>query len=284
MPVAAGRSPRNTFLAAAAAVGAVAAALQVGARAFSLSDTLSSFFPTYYKVISAFGLVGAVFMLCAFVVALDAFTRRQRARRTLLLAASAALFAGYGSALLTSGLIATIKSGTNTFWTFTASGSAGAGSGLALFLAASLVAFGVVSSAPNGLLGRASAALAGFFVLSAAAYAFELAGLLDVLPLPTRVSGGFATTAAGHFVAGVAALIAVRTYLGDPARRERGLGAAAAVFALGFLVAGIGAILTAVHTQGATSWLQAVSFLVLAAAAATGVAAFSRSARAAQPS
>lgn len=160
-------------------------------------------------------------------------------------------------------------------------------------IAALIVAIGVVAIRPDGLLGWASIALAGYFALLCAFYSFELAGLLALFTPPARVSWGAGTVAGGNLVVAAAAVVAGIAFFSSNGRRKSGvpwqaqregsLGSAATVFAVGFLIGSVGLMLLAAQSGGgrivSEEWLRAVAQLLLAFAAACGAAGFFRSRR-----
>lgn len=286
------RSTRNILLAGAAAIGVVAAVLQVVSTSLTFSDFLS--FPselTELKISAGLDVLQWAFALAAFGTALAAFLLPSRGTRTTVLAAAACLFVGVGLAEFAGDLIRVIFGASHTQpWQFLASQSAGAAAGASLAIAALLVALGVRATRPEGRLGWAAIALAGSYALLCAAYSFELAGYLQLpLTLPRELTGGLGTIAGGHFVVAAAAVVAGIAFFTANGRRQRGeawqaqressLGVAASVFAVGFLVASIGLMLLSSSEGGtgrnkAEEWLQAVGQLMLAFAAACGAVGF----------
>jgi hypothetical protein len=295
------RSTRNTLLAAGAAFGLMSAVLQLISASLSLSDVLA--FPSLFtelKVAAAFDIVQWVFGIAAFGTALAAFLIAPRRLRTTVLAVAAVLFVGHGLAQFAGDLLRTIFGASDPgAWQFIAAVSAGSAAGASLAVAAVLVAIGIRSSRPDGRLGAAAIALAVSFALLCAAYGIDLAGYLDLdLPtaLPSDLTDGLGTIAAGQFVIAVGALVAGLAFLGSngrrlrgeawQAQRERSLGIAATVLAVGFLVASVGRMLVSSAENGssrntAEAWLQAVGLLLLAPAAVWGAIGFFVSARAA---
>jgi hypothetical protein len=243
---------------------------------------------TSLKVASGLEVLAWVFVAAAFGTALVGFLQSSQRKRTTVLAVSAALVAGYGASLLANALIELVQNwGFQQQWTFKASQCAGAAAGLTVLVAGVLVAIGLLSSRPDGLLGWGSVGLAGHFGLLAAAYSFELAAFLTVFfgTIPGQVSWGLGTNAAGQLlvaagagVAGVAFFISSgRRKRGEPwqAQREGSLGNGAAVSAFGFLLSTVGLLLLASHASGsgrslAESWLQVVAEFLLAGVAVCG--------------
>jgi hypothetical protein len=285
------RSARNSLLAAAAAVGVFAAVLQVVSASLSFADFLK--FPgfTSLKVASGLEVLGWVFALVAFGVALAGFLLRSRRTRRTVIAVSAGLFAGFGVATLAAVLIDLVESWGSAFepWQFKADGIAQAAAAASLVVATLLVLIGVLSARPDGLLGGGSVGLAGYFGLLATAYSFNLAGFLKFGSPPGEVSWGLGTHAGGNLVVAAGAVVAAVAFFGSSGRRNRGepwaaqregsLGTAAIVFAVGFLVASVGLMLLASQVGGdgrevAEYWLRAVGQLLLAFAAVCGAIGF----------
>jgi hypothetical protein len=285
------RTARNSLLAAAAAIGVVAAILQVVSGSLSFADFLR--FPgfTSLKVASGISVLGWVFALAAFGTAVVAFLLGSRRARTTVLAVSAGLFVGFGLSALAAALIDLIESWGFRFepWELKADGIAQAASGATLAIAALLVLIGVLSVRPDGLLGWGSVGLAGSFGLLAAAYSFNLAGFFKLGSPPGEISWGLGTHAGGNLVVAIGAVVAAVAFFGSDGRRKRGvpsaaqregsLGTAALVFALGFLVTSVGLMLLASQITGdgrseAEYWLQAVGQLLLAGAAVCGAVGF----------
>ena len=287
------RSTRNTLLAAGAGVGVIAGVLRVVAEGLSLSDYLSFPTPTWLRVASGFELLAWAFVVAAFGTALVGFLLGSRRTRTAVLAVSAGLFAGYGIALLANALIDLVQEWRlpNEPWAFRASGCAAAAAGLSVGIAGVVVAIGVLSNRPDGLLGWGSIGLGGHFGLLATAYSFSLAELLTFRfgPIRAEVSWGLGTTAGGELLVAAGAAVAAVAFFVSNGRRERGepwqaqregsLAIAATVFTVGFVVATVGLMLLAsgsgdIGHRVAEDWLQAVSELLLAGAAACGAVGF----------
>ena len=287
------RSTRNTLLAVGAAVGVVAGVLRLVAASLSLDDFLSFPVDTWLKVASGFDVLSWVFVTVAFGTALVGFLLGSQRARTTVLAVSAGLFAGYGVSLLADALIELVQQWgfSGLPWTFRASGCAEAAAGLSVALAGALVAIGLLSSRPEGLLGWGSIGLAGHFGLLAAAYSFALAEVLTFSfgALPGEISWGLGTHAGGQFLAAAGAAVAAVAFFVSNGRRKRGepwhaqregsLGIAAIVFTVGFLVGAVGLMLLASHTGGggrrvAEAWLQAVAELLFAGVATCGAVGF----------
>lgn len=288
------RTARNSLFAAAAAVGVVTAVLQGVSASLSFANFLK--FPgfsgfTWLKVASGVEVLGWVFALVAFGVALAGFLLRSRRTRRTVLAVSAGLFAGFGVASLAAALIDLVESWGSAFepWQFKADGIAEAAAAAGLVVATLLVLIGVLSARPDGLLGWGSVGLAGYFGLLATAYSFDLSGFLKFGSPPGEISWGLGTRAGGHLVAAAGAVIAAVAFFtsngrrkrGEPwaARREGSLGTAAIMFGVGFLVASVGLMLLASQINGdgrseAEYWLQAVAQLLLAIAAVCGAVGF----------
>ena len=281
------RSARNSLLAAAVAIGVVAAVLQVAATSLGLSEILRFPASTWLKVATSFDLVGWVFVLAAFAAALAGFLAGSR--RTL--AVSAGLFVGFGVSTLVAALIELIESWGSFFepWEFKADGIAESAAAASLVIAALLVLIGVLAARPDRLLGWGSVGLAGWAGLLATGYSFQLAGYLRFGQIPSEVTWGFGTHAGGYALTGVAAVVAAVAFFkasgrrkrGEPwaARREGALGTAAIVFGVGFLVSSVGLMLLASQINGvgreeASYWLMAVGQLFLAFAAVCGAIGF----------
>ena len=285
------RTARNSLLAAAAAIGVVAAVLQVVAASLSFADFLEFRGFTSLKVASGVEVLGWVFALVAFGVALAGFLLGSRRTRRTVLAVSAGLFAGFGVASLAGFLIDLVESWGSAFepWQFKADGIAQAAAAASLVVATLLVLIGALSVRPDGFLGWGSVGLAGYFGLVATAYSFELSGFLKLGSPPGEVSWGIGTRAGGQLVAAAGAVIAALAFFssngrrrrGEPwaARREGSLGTAAIAFGVGFLVTSVGLMLLASQINGdgrqdAEYWLQAVAQFLLAIAAACGAVGF----------
>ena len=243
-----------------------------------LSDVKSTpFHPSYQTVAAAFYLAGGVALAVAFGVALAAFLQASRERRNRTLAGAGMVFAVYGTANLVSDLINLVKSASsNPTWLFTAGESSAAAGELALVVAAGLVAVGVLSTAPNSVLGGACLLLGTHFAFAAAGYGFALAGYHHLFTPGGRFTGGLVTIAVGQTFAAAAAGAAAVAFFTGGSSRGRGLGVAAAVFVLGFLTTAVGWTLFATLNGGAENWLSAASQLALAVAAAVGAVAFFR--------
>jgi hypothetical protein len=284
------RSARNTLLAVAAGIGVAAALLQVVATSLALSELFRFPASTQFKVATGLDVLGWVFVVAAFAVALVGFLLGSR--RTL--AVSAGLFIGFGLSTLAAALIKLIESWSSPFepWEFKVDGISEAASAASLAIAALFVLIGVLSARPDGLLGWGSVGLAGYAGLLATAFSFNLAGYLRFGSLPGAVSWGLGTWAGGQFVVGVAAVVAAVAFFNSSGRRKRGtpwaakregsLGTASIVFGVGFLITSVGLMLLASQINGAgreeaAYWLQAVGQLLLALAATCGVVGFFRS-------
>ena len=282
---------RNSLLAAAAAIGVVAGVLEVVSASLSFADFLK--FPgfTSLKVASGVEVLGWVFALVAFGVAVAGFLLRSRRTRRTVLAVSAGLFAGFGVASLAAVLVELIQSWGVPFepWEFKADGIAEAAAGASLAITALLVLIGVVSARPDRHLAWGSVGLAGYFGLLATAYSFDLSGFLKLGSPPGEVSWGLGTRAGGQLVAAAGAVIAAVAFFSSNGRRKRGepwaaqregsLGTASIVVGVGFLVAGVGLTLLASQINGgsrseAEYWLQTVAQLLLAIAAVCGAVGF----------
>ncbi|HKD94440.1 MAG TPA: hypothetical protein VKB43_06990 [Gaiellaceae bacterium] len=282
-------SARNSLLAAAAAIGVFAAVLQVVATSLELSEFFR--FPgqaTWLKVATGLEVLGWVFVLAAFAAALVGFLLSSRGS----LAVSAGMFAGYGLSTLAAALIELVKSWGFSFqpWQFKADGIGETAAALSLAIAALVVLIGVLSARPDGLLGWGSLGLAGYAVLLATAYSFNLAGYLNFGPgIPREISWGLGLRAGGEFFVAVAAVAAAVAFFGSSGRRKRGepwvarregsLGIAAIVFAVGFLFVSVGLMLfasqiTGIGREEAAYWLMAVGQLFLAFAAVCGAIGF----------
>jgi hypothetical protein len=250
-------------------------------------------FNVYLKVDAALNLVGAIFMVVAFCLAAIAFLRTSAVERRRLLTAAAGSFALYGAAALAAAFIgATVLS--YSYWALPASFTAGAGSALALVVAAVLIRTAVRSGIPSRRVSQGIKAvvlspisprllawgcgwLAVYFALKAADGVFDLGALRNALsPLPGSLSGGLVTEAAGAVVTAVGAAIAALAFSRWKARRDGMLGVAAIAIALGFLIIAAGLFLQAAYSHDAGDLAEGVSYLVLAVAAGCGAAAFSR--------
>jgi hypothetical protein len=280
-------------LAAAAAIGVVAAVLQVVATSLVLSELFRFPALTQFKVANGLEVLGWVFVVGAFAAAFIGFLLESR--RTL--AVSAGLFVGFGVSTLASALIELVESWGSAFepWEFKADGIGEAAAAASLAVAALLVLIGFLSARPDRFLGWGSVGLAGYAGLLAAAFSFNLAGFLRFGEVPGAVSWGLGTRAGGQFVVAVAAIVAAVAFFSSSGRRERGepwaaeregsLGTASIVFAVGFLVTSVGLMLLASQISGgagreeAAYWLMAVGQLFLAFAAVCGAIGFFSSRR-----
>lgn len=112
------RTARNSLLAAAAAIGVVAAVLQIVSASLSFADVFSFPASTSPRVAAGFSLLGWVFVLAAFGTALVGFLLVSSGARTTVLAVSAGLFLGYGVAALAGTLVDLIQD-----WGFPSPGS-----------------------------------------------------------------------------------------------------------------------------------------------------------------
>lgn len=254
-------------------------------------------FGGYFIFEAALNLVGAIFMVIAFSAAAIAFLRASEVPRRRLLGVSSGLFALYGAAALAAGFTgATALSDGD--WVLPGSYTAGAGSALALVVAAALIRSAVRSGVPSRrvargikvvvlspvsprLLAWGAGWLAAYFALRAVGGAFDLRVLVDdrslndaLGPLPRSLSGGLVTEVAGEGVAAVGAAFAAFAFSGGMARRDGMLGVAAIGIGLGFLITAAGLFLQASYSHDASAWLESASFAVLSVAAGCGAAAF----------
>jgi hypothetical protein len=266
------RSTRNTLLAAASAVGVVAGCVGLATQALVLADE-PAFAATYREVGDVVGLVGAVALAAAFGVSWVGFVQGARESRARMLAIAAGLFAAYGASEAVGPLLELVNTPSEAPWKFLAADAAFAAHGVALLIAAALVARAVLSGSPGWVLGWASLLLAAQFALLATGYGFQLAFSYDFSP-PGRVVGGLVAVGAGYFVAASAAFKAAIALATADSRRDRGLGISATVFAVGFLTAAAGFITLATLGAHALICLFATFPFVLAVAAGVGAAAF----------
>lgn len=286
------RSARNVLLATAAAVGVVAAVLQVVSTSLAFADALSFHEGASLKVASGLDVLGWAFALAAFGVALAGFLLKSRRARKTVLAVSAGLFVGFGASMLAAALVELVETWGSPFepWEFKVEGIAIAAAGASLVIAAVLVLIGLLSARPDGLLGGGSVGLAGYFLLLAVGYSFNLAAFLSLSAfLPSEISWGLGTHAGGNLVVAAGAVVAAVAFFIANGRRQRGeswqarregpLGIAASVFAAGFVIATVGLMVLASQITGngrieAEYWLQALGQLLLAVAAACGAIGF----------
>lgn len=264
---------RNHVLAFAAVIGVVSASLSLAAQSIALSDQWG-FGILELKLANVFAVGSEAFGLLAFGFAAVGLLSAARTARLGLLAAAAGLFTVYGIAGAVSAILRLVAFSGEP-WKFTAAEVASAAASFAIAIAGGIAARAFMA-ARDARLGGAAGVLAIAYGLFALSFGFLLAGYLGVSFFSSgRVSWGLGLIAGGHLIAGVGAAVAALGLAAGLAWGAGQFGAGAFVFAGGLVVASVGFMVLATEGGGASGWINAFSFFVLAAAAAVaGVAIF----------
>lgn len=267
------RSTRDSRLAAASVVGVVAGCVVIATQSYDLANS-PSYIPTYREVSDLIGVVGAVALLGAFGASWAAFFVGVRDGRARMLAIAAGLFAAYGASLAVAPVLELVNASSDAPWKFVAADAAFAAHGIALLVAAALVARAVLLGRPGWVLGWAFLLVAVHFALLATAYGFELATSYEFGSPAGRVVASLVVVAAGYLVTAAAAVKAAIAVAAEYLWRDRELGIAAAVFAAGFMIVTVGFVVLATIGADVEICLFATFPFVLAVSAVVGVAGF----------